>query len=107
MALPKEEKVTGKAKSDGDQWRDAMRKTLTTKAAYLAAKEESDRRGDGIAKTLIDNHNGAPIDLDGIKYKPKKGTSRKVKGDDGAETVKAPKYAHILVCSAGLDTVDV
>lgn len=109
MATPKEEKTTGagKPKSKGDQWREAMRKTLRAKAEFLAAKEESDRLGNDVSKALIDEHKGAPIELDGVKYKPKKGTSRKVTGDDGTVSMKAPKYAYILVCASSLDTVDV
>lgn len=90
---PKDKSKSKGEKSQTDQWRDAERDAQTKERAAEVAREKANGLAATLAKELIDNHGGAYVDLDGVKYAPKAGATRKL--SDG--TSKPPKYAHQLV----------
>jgi hypothetical protein len=90
-------------KSQTDQWRDAERAAQAAERTAEALREKANTLASGLAKELIDNHGGAFVELDGVKYAPKAGAVRKLKDD----TTKAPRYAYQLVRTKDRGTVEV
>jgi hypothetical protein len=101
---PKEDKKKTKGeKSQTDQWREAERAAQASERTAEAAREKANTLASGLAKELIDNHGGAFVELDGVKFAPKAGAVRNLK--DG--TSKAPKFAYQLVRTKDKGTVEV
>lgn len=89
---PKDNKKS-KDKSQTNNWRDDERDAQTKERAAELARAKANASADALASELINNHSGACVELDGVKYQPKAGATRVLK--DG--TNKAPKYAFQLV----------
>lgn len=79
-------------KSKTEQWREAERAAQAAERAAEEARDKANSLASSLAKELIENHGGANIELDGVKYSPKAGATRKLK--DGS--VQAPKYEYQL-----------
>lgn len=80
-------------KSLTDQWRDAEREAQKTERVAEAARDKANTIAATLAQELIDKHASACVELDGAKYAPKAGATRKMQ--DG--NTKPPKYAFQLV----------
>lgn len=107
MSLKNEDKDGSKKtkadKSQTDQWREAERDAQAKERAAEAARDKANALASGLAKELIDNHGGASVELDGAKYSPKAGATRKL--NDG--TSKAPKFPFQLARTKDKGVVDV
>jgi hypothetical protein len=98
-----DKKKTKGEKSQTDQWREAERAAQASERTAESLREKATTLASGLAKELIDNHGGAFVELDGVKYAPKAGAVRKLA--DG--TTKAPRYPYQLVRTKDKGTVEV
>jgi hypothetical protein len=99
----KTETEENKPKGAGDEWRDAQRAALKAREAADAAEATANRLASGLAESLLTEHGGQGIMLDGVKYIPKKAPTKK--GKDGSDP-KAPKHPFQLVRASDRGTVD-
>lgn len=90
-------------KSLTEQWRDAERDAQKAEQAAEAARDKANTLAATLANELIDKHGGACVELDGHKYAPKAGATRKLEGGN----FKAPKYSHQLVRTKDKPLVEV
>jgi hypothetical protein len=99
----KDSKKSKGEKSQTDQWREAEREAQKLERAAEVAREKANALASPLAGELIANHGGANVELDGVKYTPKAGATRKLK--DG--TTKGPKHPFQLVRTKDKGVVEV
>lgn len=90
-------------KSKTEQWRESERAAQVAERAADEAREKANSLASALAKELIDNHGGSSVELDGVKYSPKAGATRKLK--DGS--MQAPKYEYQLARTKDKGVVEI
>ncbi len=80
-------------KSKKDQWRERENAAVAAENVAAEKRHEADQFASDLAQELIEKHGGAPIEIEGVRYAPKKGATRKMA--DG--NFKAPKFPYQLV----------
>jgi hypothetical protein len=106
MAKPPKETEESKPRSAADTWRYAERKAVKLRTEADAAEEEANKLGSELAESLLKEHGGAGIMLDGQRYTPKK-SARKTRKDGSGNTVtKEPRFPFLLVRQSDRGTAD-
>lgn len=91
-------------KSQSEKWREAERVALASEKKAAEDRDYANGLASDLAKTLIEQHGGATVELDGTQFSPKKSATRTSKKD--GET-KAPRFPYQLVTYSAKSSVDI